>query len=89
MLTRQELINHINGSVNKKWEPEEGLVFYTEDDKTIWVKWDSKNVEFAAFLMKHGGDEMEKFYIAKAGNMKDTNDLILFIKKIAKYFIIT
>lgn len=85
MLTKQELINHIQNSVNQSWEPEAGLKFTMQEDETVYVDWSGKNVNFRAFIMKHNGDAMGEFYLANAGNLRDTNDLILFIKKIAKH----
>lgn len=81
-MTRQELIDKIEGSIDRKWQPEEDIVFTVEGkDKTIWAK----GFGFAVFQMEHGGDNMGDFHLSSCKEIKDFNDLILFIKKVSAH----
>jgi len=82
-MTRQDIIANIEAG-DGKWEPEKGLIFSTDRD-LIAVKWNSPTTIFGAFLMEHSEDNMGELHLSSAGDFKDLNGLIEFVKKVSRY----
>jgi len=82
-MTRQTILANIEAG-DGKWEPEKGLVF-SKDHTSIDVKWNSPTSIFGAFLMDSAGDDMGNFHFSSAGDFKDINGLIDFVKKVSRH----
>ena len=85
-MTREIILANIN-AWDGKWEPEKGLVFSASGNSAVAidVKWDSPAITYHAFLMEHAGDDMGAFHFSTAGDFKDFNGLITFVKKVSQY----